>query len=46
MAELFEGAMTEEVFSWNAASNNQLMMAGQASYILNSISAYRTVQVQ
>lgn len=44
MAELFKSSMTEEVFSWNAASNNQLMIAGQASYILNSISAYRTVQ--
>ncbi len=44
MADLFKNTMTEEVFSWNAASNNQLMIAGQASYILNSISAYRTVQ--
>lgn len=44
MVELFRNTMTEEVFSWNAASNNQLMIAGQASYILNSISAYRTVQ--
>src|SRR5680860_43093 len=44
MAELFQNTMTEEVFSWNAASNNQLMISGQASYILNSISAYRTVQ--
>jgi maltose-binding protein MalE len=44
MAQLFEQAMTPEVFSWNAASNNQLIVAGQASYILNSISAYRTAQ--
>jgi multiple sugar transport system substrate-binding protein len=36
--------MTDEVFGWNAASNNQLLIAGQASYILNSISAYRTAQ--
>jgi multiple sugar transport system substrate-binding protein len=34
------------VFGWNAASNNQLLVAGQASYILNSISAYRTAQDQ
>src|SRR5262249_8137074 len=33
-----------EVFGWNAASNNQLLVAGKASYILNSISAYRTAQ--
>src|SRR5690606_41470553 len=39
-----ESAMTPEVFSWTAASNNQLLVAGQASYILNSISAYRTAQ--
>lgn len=44
MANLFKGAMTQEVFGWNAASNNQLLIAGQASYILNSISAYRTAQ--
>lgn len=42
MKQLFEGCMTPEVFSWTAASNNQLLVAGQASYILNSISAYRT----
>lgn len=44
MKQLFEQAMTEEVFSWVPASNNQLLIAGQASYILNSISAYRTAQ--
>jgi ABC-type glycerol-3-phosphate transport system substrate-binding protein len=44
MAQLFEQTMTEEVFAWNAASNNELLIAGQASYILNSISAYRTAQ--
>jgi multiple sugar transport system substrate-binding protein len=44
MKELYERAMTPEVFSWTAASNNQLLVAGQASYILNSISAYRTAQ--
>jgi len=44
MAELFTQAMTPEVFGWNAASNNQLLVAGRASYILNSISAYRTAQ--
>ena len=46
MAQLYQGAMTPEVFGWNAASNNQLMVAGQASYILNSISAYRAAQEQ
>ena len=44
MNELFAGAMTPEVFAWNAASNNQGINAGELSYILNSISAYRTAQ--
>lgn len=44
MNELFANAMTPEVFAWNAASNNQGLNAGELSYILNSISAYRTAQ--
>jgi multiple sugar transport system substrate-binding protein len=44
MTKLYKGAMTDEIFSWNAASNNQALIAGKASYILNSISAYRTAQ--
>ncbi|HEY8446730.1 MAG TPA: extracellular solute-binding protein [Thermomicrobiales bacterium] len=44
MAQLYQNCMTDEVFGWNAASNNQLLIQGQASYILNSISAYRTAQ--
>lgn len=42
--ELFENAMTPEVFAWNAASNNQTFIGGQASYIQNSISFYRSAQ--
>jgi hypothetical protein len=44
MKSLFEKALTPEVFAWNAASNNQALIAGRASYILNSISAYRSAQ--
>lgn len=44
MARLFQSTMTPEVFAWNAASNNQGLIAGEFSYILNSISAYRTAQ--
>jgi ABC-type glycerol-3-phosphate transport system substrate-binding protein len=44
MSRLYTDAMTPEVFSWNAASNNQGLAAGQLSYILNSISAWRTTQ--
>jgi hypothetical protein len=44
MSRLFKATMTDEVFAWNAASNNQGLIAGSLSYILNSISAYRTAQ--
>jgi len=44
VAELFQKAMTDEIFSWNAASNNQGLIAGELSYIQNSISAYRSLQ--
>lgn len=42
--KLFRTAETPEVFSWNAASNNQAFVSGRASYIQNSISFYRTAQ--
>ncbi|MGH9117455.1 MAG: ABC transporter substrate-binding protein [Acidimicrobiales bacterium] len=44
MADLYRNTMTEEVFAWNAASNNQGLIAGGLSYIVNSISAWRTAQ--
>jgi multiple sugar transport system substrate-binding protein len=44
LVDLYDQTMTEEVFSWNAASNNQGLIAGELSYILNSISAYRSLQ--
>ena len=44
MTKLFKQAMTDEVFSWNPASNNQGLIAGKLSYIVNSISAWRTAQ--
>ncbi len=44
MSKLYKQSMNAEVFSWTAASNNQGLVAGQLSYILNSISAYRTAQ--
>ncbi|HEX6445048.1 MAG TPA: substrate-binding domain-containing protein [Streptosporangiales bacterium] len=44
MAKLYKQTMSPEVFSWNAASNNQGLIAGELSYILNSISAYRSAQ--
>lgn len=44
MSKLFKGAETNEIFSWNPASNNQGLIAGKLSYILNSLSAWRTAQ--
>lgn len=42
--DLFDAAMTEEVFAWTPASNNEGLISGELSYILNSISAWRTAQ--
>ncbi|MHB8834664.1 MAG: ABC transporter substrate-binding protein [Candidatus Methylomirabilia bacterium] len=44
MARLYKESMVPEVFAWTAVSNNQALIAGRASYILNSISAYRSAQ--
>ena len=41
---LYAVGMNRAVLSWNAASNNQALNARETSYILNSISAYRTAQ--
>ena len=44
LAQLQNESMTDEVFGWTAASNNQGLIAGELSYILNSNSAYRSLQ--
>ena len=44
MAEFYQQTMTDDVFNWNAATNNQGLIAGDLSYILNSVSAYRSLQ--
>lgn len=44
VVQLYNQTMTEEVFAWDAAANNQGLIAGELSYILNSISAYRSLQ--
>ena len=44
MSQLYNDTMTEEVFAWDSASNNQGLIAGELSYIPNSISAYRSLQ--
>jgi multiple sugar transport system substrate-binding protein len=43
-AKLYKATETPEVFTWNPASNNQTFIAGQSSYIQNSISFYRSAQ--
>jgi multiple sugar transport system substrate-binding protein len=39
---LYQDTMTEEIFSWDASSNNRLMLAGKGSLTLNAISVTRT----
>jgi multiple sugar transport system substrate-binding protein len=42
MKSLYQRGMTNEIFGWNPASNNQLLIAGKGSLILNAVSATRT----
>jgi multiple sugar transport system substrate-binding protein len=44
VAALYKEAMSPEVLSWNDSSNNQYIVSGVGSYIINPISAYRTAQ--
>jgi multiple sugar transport system substrate-binding protein len=41
---LYVESMTEDALTWTAASNNQLMLAGQGSLALNAISITRTAE--
>jgi len=41
---LYKDAMTNEVLSWDDASNNRYLQSGRASWIHNPISAYRSTQ--
>jgi multiple sugar transport system substrate-binding protein len=43
---LFREAMTPEVFTWDASSNNRAMIAGKISLALNAISITRTAEKQ
>jgi multiple sugar transport system substrate-binding protein len=42
MADLYKSGEDPEIFSWNAASNNQGLYSGHLSMILNAVSATRT----
>jgi multiple sugar transport system substrate-binding protein len=44
MREIFQTGMTDEVFAWTAASNNQAFLAGRLSVALNAISIVRSAE--
>jgi multiple sugar transport system substrate-binding protein len=43
-AAIFRSGMTDEVFSWDAASDNRFLAAGKGSLILDALSAMRAVE--
>ena len=43
-AELFRTGMARDVLSWDARSNNEYLLAGTGSLILNAVSALRTIE--
>jgi multiple sugar transport system substrate-binding protein len=43
---LYQETMTDEVFTWDASSNNRQMLAGRGSLTLNAISITRTGENQ
>jgi multiple sugar transport system substrate-binding protein len=45
-AEIYRTGMTDEVFAWDASSNNRLLTSGRGSMVLNAISAVRAVEQQ
>lgn len=44
MADLWMSGQDRRVFSWNAASNNQFLLSGEGSLVMNAISAVRTAE--
>ena len=44
MRALYRETETAEVFTWDPASNNRMMLAGRASFIQNAISVTRTAE--
>jgi multiple sugar transport system substrate-binding protein len=41
---LYKEAMTPEIFTWEPASNNRMMLAGRGSFVCNAISVTRTAE--
>jgi multiple sugar transport system substrate-binding protein len=46
MRDIYRNGMSDEVFAWTAASNNQAFVAGRLSVALNAISICRTAEAQ
>ena len=44
--DLYKSGMTDDMFAWDAYSNNRFLASGTGSLILNSISAIRAVEGQ
>jgi multiple sugar transport system substrate-binding protein len=44
MRDIYQNGMTDEVFAWTAASNNQAFLAGRLSMALNAISIERSAE--
>jgi multiple sugar transport system substrate-binding protein len=44
MASLYKAGLSNEVFAWTAASNNQAMLAGRLSTAMNAISIVRSAE--
>ena len=45
MRSLYRAGMSDEVFAWTAASNNQAMLAGRLSLAMNAISITRSAEL-
>jgi multiple sugar transport system substrate-binding protein len=43
-SQLFNKAMPRDVLSWDARSNNEYLLAGTGSLIMNAVSALRTIE--
>ena len=44
MRDIYRNGMSDEVFAWNASSNNNAFVAGRLSVALNAISIVRTAE--
>lgn len=44
MADVYRRGEESAIFGWSAASNNQLLLGGRGSLILNAVSALRTAE--